>query len=222
MQVRNILFDLDGTLTNPGEGIVKCFEYALSRLDRLCPPADELGRFIGPPIRLAFGDLLQSKDARLIEKAVAIYRERFASVGLYENEVYAGVPEMLSDLRVTGCSLYVATSKPLVYAVQVLRHFSLDYHFKDVQGNGLDGRLDDKADLVRELVERNRLTAGETLMVGDRYHDVVAARRNGLRCVGVTYGYGSTEELAAAGADHIVDSPDAVLEMIKALALSQD
>lgn len=221
MQVRNILFDLDGTLTDPGEGIVKCFEYALSRLKRQCPPKNELGRFIGPPIRPAFGELLQSKDARLIEEAVAIYRERFASVGLYENEVYAGVPKMLSGLRVAGYRLYVATSKPLVYALQVLRHFSLDFHFNDVQGNELDGRLDDKADLVRELVERNRLTAGGTLMVGDRHHDVIAARRNGLRCVGVTYGYGSTEELAAAGAEHIVDSPDAVLELIKALSLSQ-
>lgn len=219
MHVRNILFDLDGTLTDPRTGIVRCFEYALGRLNRPCPPAEDLERLIGPPIRPAFSELLRSDDAQLIEKAVAAYRERFASVGLYENEVYAGVPEMLADLRDVGFNLYVATSKPLAYALRVLRHFSLASHFNDVQGNTLDGRLDDKAHLVRELVARNKLSAGETLMVGDRHHDVTAAKRNRLRCVGVTYGYGHREELAAAGTDHIVDSPAAVSELIKALDL---
>jgi phosphoglycolate phosphatase len=220
MSVRNILFDLDGTLTDPGEGIVKCFQHALGRLGRPCPPADELSLFIGPPIRPAFGEILQSQDAGLIEQAVATYRERFASVGLYENRVYDGVPGMLAGLRAAGCQLYVATSKPQVYAEKVLRHFSLDAYFDDVQGNELGGRLDDKVELVRELIERRGLPAGGSIMVGDRMHDIAAARRNGLRCVGVTYGYGSEEELAAAGADHIVGSPGAVENLIKATYLS--
>lgn len=222
MLISNILIDFDGTLTDPGEGIVKCFEYALGRLHRRCPPANELGQFIGPPIRLAFSNLLQSQDAQLIEEAVALYRERFASVGLYENQVYAGVPEMLANLRAVGCRLYVATSKPLIYAERVLRYFSLHTHFHDVQGNELDGRLDDKADLVRELVERHGLRPDETLMVGDRRHDVAAARRNALRCMGVTYGYGTVEELRAAGADYLIDSPNGVIEYIKAMRPRQD
>ena len=218
MPVRSILFDLDGTLTDPGEGIVRCFQYALGRMGRPCPPAEELTRFIGPPIRPAFGEMLQSQDAGLIEQAVVTYRERFASVGLYENHVYAGVPEMLADLRAAGCRLYVATSKPHVYAREVLRHFSLESYFDDVQGNELGGRLDDKAELVRELLERHGLAAAaESLMVGDRRHDIAAAKRNGLGSVGVTYGYGDEEELAAAGADHIVNSPGSVVELIKNL-----
>ena len=220
MTVRHILFDLDGTLTDPGEGIVKCFQYALRRLGRPCPPGEELNRLIGPPIRLAFGVLLQSRDGGLIEQAVVAYRERFASAGLYENRVYDGVPGMLEGLRDDGCRLYLATSKPQVYAEEVLRHFSLDAYFDDVQGNELGGRLDDKAELVAELMERRGLAAGDSLMVGDRRHDIAAAKGNGLRCVGVTYGYGSEEELAAAGADHIVGGPGAVREIIRATYLT--
>jgi phosphoglycolate phosphatase len=133
MSVRNILFDLDGTLTYPGEGIVKCFQHALGRLGRPCPPADELSRFIGPPLRPAFGEILQSQDAGLIEQAITTYRERFASVGLYENRVYESVHGMLDGLRAAGCQLSVATSKPQVYAEKVLRHFSLVAYFEDVR-----------------------------------------------------------------------------------------
>lgn len=215
--MRNVLFDLDGTLTDPGEGITACFRYALERLGRPSPPAEELARYIGPPIRPAFGELLQSEDARLIEEAVVFYRERFAAVGLYENRVYDGVPEMLAGLRAAGRLLYVATSKPQPYAEEVLRHFSLDSYFEDVQGNELGGRLDDKVDLVRELLERRGLRADSSVMVGDRRHDVRAARENGLRSVGVTYGYGSEEELKDAGADHVVGGPGAVEALIRTL-----
>ncbi|HWS86528.1 MAG TPA: HAD hydrolase-like protein [Pyrinomonadaceae bacterium] len=215
--MRNVLFDLDGTLTDPCEGITACFRYALGRLGRPCPPAEELARYIGPPIRPAFGEILQSADARLIEEAVAVYRERFAAVGLYENRVYDGVPEMLAGLRSAGFRLYVATSKPQPYAEEVLRHFALDPYFDDVQGNELGGRLDDKAELVRELLTRRGLRADSSLMVGDRRHDVRAARENGLRSIGVTYGYGSGSELKEAGADHVVGSPAAVEALIKTL-----
>jgi phosphoglycolate phosphatase len=213
----NVLFDLDGTLTDPGRGIVKCFQYALGRLGRPCPPPEELARYIGPPIRPAFGEMLRSEDERLIEEAVEAYRERFATVGLYENRVYEGVPEMLEGLRAAGFRLYVATSKPQVYAEEVLRHFSLDSYFEDVQGNELGGRLDDKAELVRELLARRGLGAEMSLMVGDRRHDVRAARGNGLQSVGVTYGYGSEAELREAGAVYVAGSPREVEELIKGL-----
>lgn len=215
--MRNVLFDLDGTLTDPGLGIITCFQYALGRLGRPCPSAEELARYIGPPIRPAFGEILQSDDARLIEEAVAVYRERFATVGLYENRVYDGVPEMLAGLRSAGFLLFVATSKPQPYAEAVLRHFSLDSYFGDVQGNDLGGRLDDKAELVRELLTRRGLRADSSLMVGDRRHDIRAARENGLRSVGVTYGYGTEAELKEAGADYVVAGPAAVEALIKTL-----
>lgn len=215
MILKNILFDLDGTLTDPMEGVVRCYQYALGRMNHTCPAPEELACFIGPPIRQTFRQILHSTDQGLIEDAVAIYRERFAAIGLYENRVYPGVPEMLFVLRANGHRLFVATSKPLVYAEKVLRHFSLSSHFTGVQGNELCGRLDDKAELVEELITKHRLQAGETLMVGDRWHDVVAARRNKLRSMGVTYGYGSGEELVAAGADYIAHSPKCIEELVE-------
>jgi phosphoglycolate phosphatase len=215
--MRNLLFDLDGTLTDPGEGITACFRYALDRLGRPSPPAEELARYIGPPIRLAFSEILRSDDARLIEEAVSIYRERFTSVGLYENRLYDGVPEMLANLRSAGFRLFVATSKPQVYAEKVLCHFSLDSYFDDVQGNELGGRLDDKADLVRELMMRHLLRADSTVMIGDRRYDVRAAVLNGLQSVGVTYGYGTEAELRNSGVNHVIGCPNGVEVLIKTL-----
>jgi phosphoglycolate phosphatase len=215
MRIQNILFDLDGTLTDPADGIIKCYQYSLRRLNRSCPSPEELAAFIGPPIRQTFAAVLQSTDTSLIEQALAIYRERFSTIGLFENTVYAGVPSMLTELQTAGYNLFVATSKPQVYAERVLRHFSLDSYFIKAQGNELDGRLDDKAELVAELMASQGLSPSETMMVGDRWHDMVAAKRNGISSVGVTYGYGSEEELTEAGADRICHSPVEVLRLIK-------
>jgi phosphoglycolate phosphatase len=196
MPVRHVLFDLDGRLTDPGEGIVRCFQYALGRLGRPCPPADELFRFIEPPNRTAFGELLRSQDAGLFEQAVATCRERFASVGLYENRVYGGVLEACGTPGV-GCT------------------------WRPPSRRSTPGRCCATAPLMLTSTTSRATSwaAGESLMVGDRRHDVTAAKRNGPRCVGVTNGYGSKEELAAAGADNIVGSPGAFEELIKAAYL---
>jgi phosphoglycolate phosphatase len=215
MRIQNILFDLDGTLSDPADGIIKCYQYSLGRLNRDCPAPEELAAFIGPPIRQTFAAALQSTDQSLIEQAVAIYRERFSTIGLFENSVYAGVPEMLGELQAAGYELFVATSKPQVFAERVLRHFSLDGYFIEVHGNELDGRLDDKAELVAELMARHRLSPGETMMVGDRWHDIAAAKSNGISSVGVTYGFGSEEELTKAGADRICHRPADIVRLIK-------
>jgi phosphoglycolate phosphatase len=145
-----------------------------------------------------------------------LYRERFSTIGLFENSVYAGVPEMLSGLRGMSLDLFVATSKPEVYARRIVEHFSFDSYFTDVRGNELGGRLDNKADLLHELLESHGLSPDEAVMVGDRKHDVLAARAHGIRSVGVTWGYGSLEELQDAGADIICNSPMEVLEHIVA------
>jgi phosphoglycolate phosphatase len=210
MSLRNLLFDLDGTLTEPAAGITRSISHTLVSLGRTAPPAGELTRFIGPPIRQTFAALLGTDDPALVEQAVEIYRERFARVGMFENEVYAGVEGALAALRAEGFRLFVATSKARRFAVPILEHFRLARHFDSVHGARLDARLDDKADLVASLLRAEGLRAAESLMIGDREQDILAARRNGLRALGVTYGYGSRAELLAAGADRLCDSPAAL------------
>ena len=211
--IKNVLFDLDGTLTDPAEGIVRCIQHSLSTLEIACPPREELTRYIGPPLRELFVSVCNSTDQLLIERAVAIFRERFSTVGLFENTPYEEVPEMLSSLG-RDYRLFVATSKPQLYAEQILQHFSFAHHFEEIQGNDLAGRLDDKAELLRELIERRKLCPEQTVMVGDRMHDVIAAKKNGVASIAVTYGYGSESELIGAGADYFCESPVAVVTAI--------
>ena len=218
MKISNILFDLDGTLTDPGEGIFRCIEHSLTTLEVACPPRDELARFIGPPLREMFITFRGSSDPEWIERAVAIYRERFSTIGLFENTPYETVSQMLQDL--SSHELYVATSKPQVYAEKILKHFSLADHFVEIHGNDLEGKLDDKADLLQDLLDRRELDPRNTVMVGDRKHDVLAAKRNGVLSLGVTYGYGSREELEAAGADYLCESPAEVVQQIRLLSLA--
>ena len=214
MSLSNILFDLDGTLTEPALGITNCYRFALESLGLPAPAQSELLKFIGPPLRENFAGILGTTDAELIERAVALYRVRFARVGLYENGVYAGVREMLGELRAAGLRLFVATSKLTEYSVRVLEHFGLAHFFVSVHGTARDGSLDDKALLVARLLRDEGLAPSESVMIGDREHDIVAARRNSLRAVGVAYGYGSRAELAGAGADFVCDSPAEVAALL--------
>ena len=210
----NVLFDLDGTLTDPAEGIVRCIQYSLATLQISCPPDEELARYIGPPLRETFSSVCKSADHALIERAVAIFRERFSTVGLFENIPYSEVPSMLQQLNSGSHRLFVATSKPQVFAQRILQHFELANHFEEICGNDLEGSLDDKAELLRQLVMNRSLDPTETVMVGDRKHDVIAAKSNGLVSVGVTYGYGSSEELMEAGVDYLCHSPLDVVSLV--------
>jgi phosphoglycolate phosphatase len=214
MPLSNILFDLDGTLTEPALGITNCYRFALTSLGRPAPAESDLLKFIGPPMRQSFAGILATDDAELIERAVTLYRERFARVGLYENEVYSGVREMLARLRAAGLRLFVATSKVTEYSVRVVEHFDLAHFFVSVHGATPDGSLDDKADLVARLLREEGLAPAESVMIGDREHDIIAARRNSLRAVGVAYGYGSRAALTGAGADFICDSPAEVADLL--------
>ena len=219
-RIRNVLFDLDGTLTDPAEGIVRCIQHSLTRLAICCPPHEELTRFIGPPLREVFVSVCNSSDQELIERAVAIFRERFSTIGLFENTPYPEVPPMLSRLQ-SDYRLFVATSKPQVYAEKILNHFLLSDHFVEIHGNDLEGRLDDKAELVKELLDRRNLDPNETIMVGDRMHDIVAATKNEMMSLGVTYGYGSQEELVDAGVHYLCGSPLEVAAQIERLGMVQ-
>jgi phosphoglycolate phosphatase len=199
------IFDLDGTLTDPKLGITRSIQYALERLGEPVPQADALTWMIGPPLIRSFAKLVGEVAA---PEALALYRERFSTVGLSENAVYPGIPEALAQLRAQGVRLFVATSKPHVYARPIVEHFGLSAYFEAVYGSELDNRNADKADLLRVLIREQALDPREAVMIGDREHDAIGARANGLAAIGVSWGYGSRAELAAAGVAMIADSPD--------------
>ena len=207
-QYSSVFFDLDGTLTDPREGITRCIQHALEQLGGPSCSQDELTFCIGPPLRESFGLLLQTDDADLIEQALGLYRDRFSTVGLFENTVYPGVREMLEQLQ--RQTVFLATSKPRVYAERILSHFELSGYFEGIYGSELNGRFENKTDLLRHVLTSERLAASSTLMVGDREHDIIGARQNACGAMGVTYGYGSEDELRSAGADHICHSPQEV------------
>jgi phosphoglycolate phosphatase len=205
--VSTLFFDLDGTLTDPREGITRCLQYGVECLGRPCPEQSELVQYIGPPLRWTFPRLLGTDDEDLVEAAIRHYRVRYADVGLFENEMYPGVPEMLAALQGRGFKLYVVTSKPTVYADRIIRHFGIDSHFERVFGPELDGRFDDKTELVAHILQMLPVEPQETVMIGDRASDIVSGKSNGTGSIGVTYGFGDLEELAAAEPDCICRSP---------------
>src|SRR5215469_15757660 len=207
-----LFFDLDGTLTDPKPGITRSIQYALGRLGRLVPSQDELAWCIGPPLRASFVALLGGEDHA--DRAVALYRERFGEVGLFENSVYPEIETVLAKLSQSGFRMFVATSKPHVFARRIIDHFGLARHFEYVFGSELDGTRVHKADLIAYALEQTGADASRSLMIGDRSHDVLGAKANGMDAIGVTYGYGSREELISAGARHLCATPRAVLDVI--------
>lgn len=207
----NLLFDLDGTLTDPFPGITKCISHALNKLDMQSPPKETLRWCIGPPLKNSFAKLLGSEDDTLAEKAIVFYRERFGTVGLFENEVYEGIPEVLEGLQENGHMLYVATSKPAVYAARIIDHFGLHRYFKAIYGSELDGTRSDKTSLICHILESESITSSETVMIGDRKHDIIGAKENGVRGIGVLWGYGTKEELETSGAHTCIGHPQELI-----------
>jgi len=194
----HLLFDLDGTLTDPQVGITACVQHALIKSGIPVPDRTSLLPYIGPPLRRSFQDL-HGLSAEEAERAVVYYRERFSTVGLYENEVYPGIPEMLAALRRKGYVLGLATSKMERYAHEILAHFGLENHFDHVLGSTPDGSISEKSDVIRLALTQCGFPADRTLMVGDTKYDVEGARETGLDSVAVSYGYGDWSETLAAG-----------------------
>jgi phosphoglycolate phosphatase len=208
-----IYFDLDGTLTDPKPGITRSIQYALQRLDHpTMPTEDELTWCIGPPLRASFVRLLGAETSA--DLAVSYYRERFSDIGLYENGVYDGIGEVLTSLCASGHRLFVATSKPHVFAERIIDHFGLRDHFERVFGSELDGTRVDKSHLLEYALKQASVDPSKTLMIGDRSHDMVGAVNNGMKGIGVLYGYGSRDELLEAGAHHVCATPGAILDCI--------
>ena len=212
------LFDLDGTLTDPREGITRSIAYALERMGHAPPPLDHLTFAIGPPLRRSLAQLLGNDDAAQVERALAYYRERFADVGLFENAPYVGIAEALSTLRADHATLLVATSKPRVYAERIVRHFGLDIHFAAVHGCELDGTREDKRDLLEHLLGHHGIAGGACVMVGDRDVDMRAARHHGAGALGALWGYGGREELVGAGAHALCEAPGDLPRALAALS----
>ncbi len=198
----HLFFDLDGTLTDPREGIISCIQYALHHLARPIPSDDALLECIGPPLHLSFRALV---GPELVDSAIELYRQRFRTAGMFENRVYPGVQRALAALRASGHALRVVTSKPTVFAAQIVQHFGLDEYFDAVHGSDLDGHLSDKTELLAFVLRATNTKALDATMLGDRSHDIVGAKNNGIQAAGALWGYGSRPELIAAGANHLYE-----------------
>ncbi len=209
------LFDLDGTLTDPKIGITKSYQYALSTFD-IHEELDNLIKFIGPPLRDVFRENYGFSNSD-VERAVVKFREYFSETGLLENEVYPGIREVLKELKINGIVMAVATSKVTAYANRILKHFQLDDYFSFVSGDDMAGSLtkNGKRDIINIVLDgidpERKMSA---VMIGDRKHDIIGARENGIDSIGVTWGYGSNDELETAAATRIADTTDALYFLI--------
>jgi phosphoglycolate phosphatase len=205
-----VYFDLDGTLTDPKPGITRSIQYALGKLDHAVPAEDELTWCIGPPLHASLKKLLGTDD--LADAALVLYRERFGDIGLFENEIYPGIEDTLSVLAKSGRRMFVATSKPGVYAERIIDHFRLRDYFERVFGSELDGTRTDKTELLGHALQTMGVDPSQAMMIGDRSHDMIGARNNGMTAVGVLYGFGKEEELLAGGAHHVCATPRRLLD----------
>lgn len=219
MRYKYLLFDLDGTLTDPKEGITTSVQYALKAYGIEEPDLDKLTPFIGPPLRESFMKFYGFHEAQA-EDAVAKYREWFAPTGIFQNEIYPGTEEMLREMKDAGMILAVASSKPQVFVEKILHHFSIYDYFQVIVGSELDGTRDSKEEVVeealRQLQEGNGapLAKEKTVMVGDRKFDIIGGREHGLVTVGVSFGYAKEGELEEAGADYIVDTVEELRRLL--------
>jgi phosphoglycolate phosphatase len=202
-----IFFDLDGTISDPREGIVRCLQYALEKLGRPIPPEEQLLRYIGPPLFDSFPAMLDSSDKSLVERAIELYRDRFASKGMVENSVYPGITDALAALHAERYRLYVVTTKPTVFARRILDYFGLAEFFLGVYGSELDGTRSHKSELIAHVIAQEHIRPADAVMIGDREHDIKGALANRVFPVGVLWGYGSREELINAGATALCETP---------------
>lgn len=205
MTKQYLLFDLDGTLTDSMEGIANSVLYALEHFGIHEEDMQKVRSFIGPPLKDTFMNAY-GFDEKKADEAVEKYREYFSAKGLLENAVYPGIPELLAELKAAGKTLLVATSKPTVYSRRILEHFDLMKYFSDVQGSNLDGSRAKKDEVIEYVLEENGISdRSAAVMIGDRKHDVLGGKKCGLDTVGVLYGFGSRQELEAAGAEEIAE-----------------
>ncbi|MGR4894220.1 HAD hydrolase-like protein [Stenotrophomonas sp. LARHCG68] len=199
-------FDLDGTLIDSAVGITRCVAYALEKMQQPVPPEAALRKWIGPSLRTSFGPLFN--DAQRVEQAVELYRERFEVLGWQEHDIYAGIGEVVQGLHAAGHRLAVVTAKNEPHAQRIIEHLPFGGCFEDVIGATPDGSRSDKPQLIAEALQRLSLPPAQCWMIGDRRMDIEGARHHGMRNVGVLWGFGGREELLAAGAGRLAETPD--------------
>ena len=214
-KVEWLLFDLDGTLTDPKEGITKCVQYALSRfgIERSC---EELVCFIGPPLIeqfMAYAGFTREQAMQAVE----VYRERFAPIGIFENRAYEGAVELVRDLKAAGKTLALATSKPQVFAEQIVKKYGFEPYLDIIVGSELNGHLTNKAQVIAKVMDTLGADPNETIMIGDREHDVIGAKANGIKTVGVGFGYAAEGELEAAGAEYYAETMEELRTLLFSL-----
>lgn len=209
--------DLDGTITDPKEGITKSVAYALNHYGIKVENLDTLEKFIGPPLSDSFQEFYGFDREKSLE-AVEKYREYFKDRGIFENELYSGMEQLLKNVTEHGGKLVLATSKPKIFAKRILEYFHIAEYFTFAAGSTLDTTRNKKADVIRYALDSLGIEPEDAVMVGDRKHDVIGAKENGMECIGVLFGYGDREELEAAGADRIVETvEDLEKEMMELL-----
>ena len=200
-----LLVDLDGTLTDPAQGIIGSFRYAVEAMGGTAPAPEDLTWIIGPPLRVSFAEVL-GEDAD-IEQALSFYRARYGGEGMFQAHVFVGAPEALATIRAAGARLFLCTSKPIEYARRILDHFGLDDYFDETYGAEFDGRFEDKGKLIGHILDSERLDPRDCVMWGDRKHDVIGAREHSIPTIGALWGFGGEQELKAYGAAVLCASP---------------
>ena len=209
-----IFFDLDGTLTDAAPGITNSVKYALSKFGIDETDDNKLRKFLGPPLISSFMEFYGFSKEKA-QKAVEYYREYFVPHGIFENEVYSGIPKLLQKLKADGKTLIIATSKPETFAVQIAEHFEIDSYFDLIAGSNLDNTRSKKAQVIEYALKTlGILDRAHAVMIGDREHDIKGAKKTGLRSIGVLYGYASPGELENAGADFTANSPEELYTII--------
>lgn len=209
-----ILFDLDGTLSDPKIGITKSVQFALRRMGITEENLDHLESFIGPPLQQSFSELY-SFDETQIGTAITHYRERFKDKGMYENTLYERIPSLLQELSDNNPILVIATSKPTVFAEEILKYFNIHHHFDLIVGSNLDGTRTSKTEIIQHILHHYNDQPKESfIMIGDRKHDIIGAHNTGIDSIGVTYGYGSLEELTAIKPTKIINSVSEIREFL--------
>lgn len=213
--IDNILFDLDGTLTDPKVGITRCIQFSLEHFGTDIPPMDQLTWCIGPPLRESFSRLLNTSNESILDQALSNYRRRFSETGMFENVIYPEVAPSLRKIKQAGFRVFLATAKPQLFAKQILDHFHLSQFFTAIYGSELDGRFSDKGQLVAHILESENLNPKESLIIGDRVHDIAGGKKNGIMTAAVSYGYGTQKELDASQPDILFNAFPDLLSFLK-------
>ncbi|MFJ8257399.1 HAD family hydrolase [Peribacillus asahii] len=209
-----ILFDLDGTLSDPKIGITKSVQYALQKMGIDEPDIDKLECFIGPPLKVSFTEYYDFNEGNT-QRAIDYYRERFKDKGMFENKLYSNISLLLKSLKEQQYTLVVATSKPTVFSEQILKYFNIDQYFDFVVGSNLDGTRTAKTEIIQYILDKyNKYKLDDFIMIGDRKYDMIGAKNTGIDSIGVTYGYGSFEELSDSHPTHIVNSVEEIKDIL--------